>query len=207
MHVSKLSAIGTPTSTSPAPPLSGWSLMSPDVVLFVMGEKWIPSYSPLPSHCSPLEPSRLTLAPGPIVPWSTVVQYCSSQPVLLRLAAHFRPNGQISCPTELMHNAPHNSYLQAVSVRCALLPLLRPQCISCPPRRSIRPRCGGGYGCRLLPTLSHRARLINVARIITTITRHRVSIVWHQHHAASHGNVFGGSNHCESNAFGQRVTV
>ena len=51
------------------------------------------------------------------------------------------------------------------------------QCISSPPLRSIRPRCVGGYECRLLPNLSHRACLKNVTRVITTITRYRLSIV------------------------------
>ena len=85
------------------------------------------------------------------------------------------------------------------------------QCISYLPLSSICPRCGFGYACRLLSTLSHLAHLINVARVITTITHHSVSILWHHHHAASPSNVwrsvFGGINHCQSIACGQRVTV
>jgi len=58
------------------------------------------------------------------------------------------------------------------------------RCISCPPLSYIRPRCEGGYRLLPLPTRSHRARMIMVACVITTITRHRLSIIWHQHSVA-----------------------
>ena len=51
----------------PVPPcLPGRSLISPDVLL-AMGAEQYPSYSPKPSHCSPLGTPCLTLLPGPIV--------------------------------------------------------------------------------------------------------------------------------------------
>jgi len=62
----------------PVPPcLSGWSLISPDVLL-AMGAEQLPSYSPMPSHCSPLGKPRLTLVPGPIVRVWTKVEYAFS---------------------------------------------------------------------------------------------------------------------------------
>jgi hypothetical protein len=45
-------------------------------------------------------------------------------------------------------------------------------------------RCGGGYGWLLLPTPPLPERKIKVACLITTITRHRLFIVWHQHSVA-----------------------
>jgi len=114
----------------------------------------------------------------------------------------------------VMHNAPCNPYLQTLAVRCALISLLLRtslQCISCLFRHYIWPRCRGGYGHRLLESPSHRSRLLKVARVITTITGHRLSIVWHQLSLANHSNmgrnVFDESNHCESNAIGHRVRM
>jgi len=51
----------------PVPPcISGRSLISPDVLL-AKGAEQHPSYSAMPSHCSPLGTPPLTLVPGPIV--------------------------------------------------------------------------------------------------------------------------------------------
>jgi hypothetical protein len=93
----------------------------------------------------------------------------------------------------------YRMWLSAVP-RYPLFVLKDLQCTSCPPQRYIRPKYAGGYGCRILQIPSHRSRLINVASNIITITRRKLSIVWHEHFVASHGNmrrnVFGESNHC-----------
>jgi hypothetical protein len=151
------------------------------------------------------------------VPGSTEVQYCTSQPALLRLPVHFRQIGHISRRTGLKHNALHNPYQQALVVRCVGLFLLRPHDPAVfisrphPPGCFVRQRCTGGCERHLLQSLSHRALLIKVARFITTITGHRLSIAWHQHSVASHSNmrrnVLGLSNHCELNAIDHRLTI
>ena len=141
-----------------------------------MGAQHHPYFLPLP-RCSPLCPPRLTLAPGPGLPESTEFQYSA----LLRLPAHCRQIDQISRPMGVMYNA--LLLMLTCTLWLSVLPLypffvltdLR--YISRPTRRYIRPRCRGGYEGRLLQSPSHRACSIKVARVITTITRHRLFIV------------------------------
>jgi hypothetical protein len=154
----------------------------------------------------------MTLAPGPSVPGSEGGQYCTSQPALLRITAYFRQIGQISRPARLQYILIipiYKIWLSAAPCN-SLFDLYGPAVYFLSLHGYIRPRmCVDKY--RLLQSPSHRARLIKVARVITATSRHRLSILWHQHPAASHINkrwyVFSEINHCESNAIGHRVTI
>lgn len=95
----------------PCPP--GLSLVS--LCYPICNGSRVESFLSSTAACSPLGLPHLTLAPGPVVPGSTGVQYCTSQPALLRLPAHFRQIGQIYRPAGVMYNAPHNLWLSAVS--------------------------------------------------------------------------------------------
>ena len=150
-----LSAINMPTSTSPAPlPRSCMSFLVTSrnscCRAICIGSIAASPSPPLPPRCS-LGPPRLTLTQRPDVPGSTGVQYCTSQPALLRLPAHVRQIGQISCPKGVMNNSPRNPEQQALAV----LAIHSSSSLTCsvysrPPRRYIHPRCGGGCGQRLL---------------------------------------------------------
>jgi hypothetical protein len=110
--------------------------MSPDGVLFVMGAKYLPLFSLLPSRVSPLRRTRLTLAPRPGLLGLTEIRYCNSQPSLLRLPAHFRQIVEISRPTGLMHMflIIHSYKLWLSDVLCfPLFDVYGPAGYSCPP--------------------------------------------------------------------------
>jgi len=114
--------------------------------------------SPLSPYFIPLGQPRLTLAPGRGVSGATQVQYCTSQHALLSVPVRHCQRGQTAPPAGTMCNDPHNHYLQALAVRCAMLSPLRPhvptECLPSP-RHYIRSRCRGGYRCLLLPC-NHR---------------------------------------------------
>ena len=147
--------------------------------------------------------------------WTTTFDSDASSGIdrvsILHFTACVVTSTRLTC---VMHNAPHNTYVQALAVRCAVLSPLHThglQCVSRSPHCNICPRCRGGYGRHLLQSLSHQALLIKVAHLITTITCHRLSIIWHQQSVASHSNmqwnVFGKSNSCDSNAIGHWLTI
>jgi hypothetical protein len=123
-----------------------------------MGAGQIPSFPPLPSHFSTIGLPGLILVPADFPS-----DRCNAQCFSLSLSS--------GAGWPLIRAIPSST---SMGLRC----------ISCPPLRYIRPRCEGGYRLLPLPTRLHRARMIMVACVITTITRHRLSIIWHQHSVA-----------------------
>ena len=172
-----------------------------------MRAKYIPYFPSLPPRSSPLGLPHLTLAPG-----STGVQYCTSQPALLRLPAHFRRIARIFRPADVMHSAPH---LQVLAVRCALLFPVRPHGPSvyflsfstlCPPKL-------WRWICAPSPAVSVASGTLDKGGPchFNRITSYRLSIVRHQHSVASRSNMrrngFGENNHCEPKAIGHWVPI
>jgi len=199
-----LSAIGTPNSTSPAPhPCNSTSVWVISCAFrccaYCDGRKG--AYFLFFTAVSLFSTRTITFnarADCAVIDRSSILLVAT---IIVTSTCIFSSNWSDLLSTGLMHNDPHYTYQETLSVRSDLLSIarnLRPFIVQL--IHSIRSRFGGGFERRLLTSLSHRACLLNVARVITTITRHELSFVWLQHHVASHGNVwrnvFGGNNHC-----------